>query len=254
MLISKTKIRLYALSIMTSLSFMYGCTTTPSATTPTFVANIEKFNATVAFAYNTRKMYFASQIANSSIKNLKAMEFAATQVGVSGETMEQANKGMAMAFRSEPGLSEFVKNLGIPVSGRFQCGCILDLYKSNTHNWAFAINNSGSNGTAGYEVDGYVGPITNIVYVVLNGLVAPPLANKITSYVNGAVAPQPVTDFTATTIGNFGSFPLFLFARNSSQYFISGKFYGMIIIGTSVTATEFKTINNFLATKSGIQW
>ena len=83
MLISKTKIRLYALSIMTSLSFMYGCTTTPSATTPT---------------------------ANSSIKNLKAM---------------------AMAFRSEPGLSEFVKNLGIPVSGRFQCGCILDLYKSN---------------------------------------------------------------------------------------------------------------------------
>ena len=135
----------------------------------------------------------------------------------------------------------------------FNAGAFLIYTNQTTHNWAFAINNSGSNGTAGYEVDGYVGPITNIVYVVLNGLVAP-LANKITSYVNGAVAPQPVTDFTATTIGNFGSFPLFLFARNSSQYFISGKFYGMIIIGTSVTATEFKTINNFLATKSGIQW
>ena len=83
--------------------------------------------ATASFAYNMRKMYFASQIANSSIKNLKAMEFASTQVGVSGETMEQAIKGMAMAFRREPGLAEFVKNLGVPVSGRDTADVMTDV-------------------------------------------------------------------------------------------------------------------------------
>ena len=83
--------------------------------------------ATATFAYNMRKMYFASQIANSSIQNLKAMGFAATQVGVSGETMESAIKGMAMAFRREPGLAEFVKNLGVPVSGRDTADVMADV-------------------------------------------------------------------------------------------------------------------------------
>lgn len=83
--------------------------------------------ATASFAYNMRKMYFASQIANSSIQNLKAMSFAAEQVGVSGETMESAIKNMAMAFRREPGLAEFVKNLGIPVSGRDTADVMTDV-------------------------------------------------------------------------------------------------------------------------------
>jgi hypothetical protein len=44
----KSKLSLYAIFSISSLAFMYGCTTTPSATTPTFVASIEKFNAGVA--------------------------------------------------------------------------------------------------------------------------------------------------------------------------------------------------------------
>lgn len=83
--------------------------------------------ATTSFAYNMRKMYFASELANSSVKNLRAMEYAGKQIGISGDAMESSITGMARALRLEPGLAAFLQNMGVPVSGRDVSDVMIDL-------------------------------------------------------------------------------------------------------------------------------
>ena len=55
--------------------------------------------AVTTFSYNMRKMYFASELANSSVKNLKAMEFAGKQIGISGDAMASSIHSMAQSLR-----------------------------------------------------------------------------------------------------------------------------------------------------------
>ncbi len=74
--------------------------------------------ATTAFSYHMRRMYFASELANSSVKNLNAMGYAGKQIGISGDAMESAIKGMAQAFRLNPGMKALIESFGIKVSGR----------------------------------------------------------------------------------------------------------------------------------------
>ena len=83
--------------------------------------------ATAAFAYNMRKMYFASELSNSSVKNLRAMEYAGKQIGVGGDSMESSIHGMAQALRLEPGLQAFLQNIGVPVAGRDSSDVMIDL-------------------------------------------------------------------------------------------------------------------------------
>jgi len=92
------------------------------------VASVEA--ATVAFAYSMRRVYFDSELSGSSVKNMKAMEYAGKQIGISGETMESAIHGMAQAVRLNPGLKGLVESFGVPVKGRDMSDVMLDFVRA----------------------------------------------------------------------------------------------------------------------------
>ena len=82
--------------------------------------------ATTAFAYNMRKMYFASELAGSSVQNLKAVGFAGKQAGVSSESMAASVQNFARAIRTNPGITGFLKSIGVKVEGRDMSDVLLD--------------------------------------------------------------------------------------------------------------------------------
>jgi hypothetical protein len=86
--------------------------------------------ATAAFAYNMRKMYAASELSGSSVKNMNAMSYAASQIGISGDTMQSAIHGMAQAMRLNPGLQGLVESFGVKVQGRDMSDVAMDFVKS----------------------------------------------------------------------------------------------------------------------------
>jgi len=86
--------------------------------------------ATISFAYSMRRVYFDSELSGSSVQNMKAMEYAGKQIGISGETMESAIHGMAQAVRLNPGLQGLVESFGVPVKGRDMSDVMLDFVKA----------------------------------------------------------------------------------------------------------------------------
>lgn len=88
------------------------------------VASVEA--ATAAFAYSMRKMYFQSELSNSTVKNLRAMSYAGKQIGISGDTMAQSIQGMAQAMRLNPGLQGLIESFGVKVSGRDMSDVMID--------------------------------------------------------------------------------------------------------------------------------
>lgn len=79
--------------------------------------------STAAFAYSMRKVYFESELANTSAKNLKALGYAGKQIGAD---LEGATKAMASAVRLNPGLQGLVESFGIKVTGRDISDVMLD--------------------------------------------------------------------------------------------------------------------------------
>jgi hypothetical protein len=53
-------------------------------------------------------------------------------------------------------------------------------------------------------------------------------------------------------IGNFGNYPLYLFARAGTQYFLNGQFYGAIIRGAQSDTASVTQTENYMAQKTGI--
>lgn len=92
------------------------------------VASVEA--AAAAFAYSMRKVYYDSQLAGSSVKNLQSLEYAGKQVGVSAESMGAAVHSMAQAFRTNPGLKGLVESFGIKVEGRDVSDVMTDYVKA----------------------------------------------------------------------------------------------------------------------------
>ena len=86
--------------------------------------------ATAAFAYDMRKMYFAAELGNTTVKNLRSMEFAGKQIGVSGDAMASAIHNMAQAIRLEPGITAFIQSLGVQVTGRDASDVVKDLVQA----------------------------------------------------------------------------------------------------------------------------
>jgi len=86
--------------------------------------------ATAAFSYHMRKMYFASELSNSTVKNMESMSFAGEQIGVSGESMQGALHGMAQAMRLNPGLQGLVESFGVKVTGRDTSDVMMDFVRA----------------------------------------------------------------------------------------------------------------------------
>ena len=52
--------------------------------------------------------------------------------------------------------------------------------------------------------------------------------------------------------GNFGNYPLYLFARAGTSLFLNGQFYGAIIRGAASDTASVTQTENYMATKTGI--
>lgn len=74
--------------------------------------------AAAAFAYSMRKVYFQSQLANTSVVNLKAMAFAGQQVGISADAMAGALASAGAMMRNFPQRVAFEGLTGISTQGK----------------------------------------------------------------------------------------------------------------------------------------
>jgi hypothetical protein len=86
--------------------------------------------ATAAFAYSMRKMYFQSELANTTASNMEAVAYASKQIGISGEQMQSTIESLGMAIRSNPGLEAWASALtGIQEHGRDATAVMGDLIR-----------------------------------------------------------------------------------------------------------------------------
>lgn len=98
------------------------------AAVATVVAGVEA--AAAAFAYSMRKVYFDSQLAQSSVKNLQSLSYAGQQVGISAESMGGAIHNMAQQLRLNPGLRGVIESFGVKVEGRDVSDVMTDYVKA----------------------------------------------------------------------------------------------------------------------------
>lgn len=82
---------------------------------------------TAMFARSMEKLYYSSVKGESAAGNIKALEFAAEQVGISGDTMRSALEGMSRALRTNPGLQGLIESLGVQVTGRDRADVLVDM-------------------------------------------------------------------------------------------------------------------------------
>lgn len=79
------------------------------------------------FARSMEQMYYSSRKAETTVGNLKAIEYAARNIGLGGEQMRGAVEGVARAMRLNPGLQGLVESFGIKVTGRDKADVAIDL-------------------------------------------------------------------------------------------------------------------------------
>lgn len=79
------------------------------------------------FARSMERMYYSSKLAESTVSNLQAVDFAARGIGLGGDQMKGALEGMARAMRTNPGLKGLVESFGIKVTGRDMSDVAVDL-------------------------------------------------------------------------------------------------------------------------------
>lgn len=137
-------------------------------------------------------------------------------------------------------LSELILELSADTNantGAFYLGTI-----TNTN-----IINSASKGTVVANVvspANYPNPISFIE--TLQSVISQPLVNL---RLNNT---QLAASLTGQGIGNFGNYPLYLFARAGTLYPFTGQFYGAIIRGAQSDTASVTQTENYMATKTGI--
>jgi hypothetical protein len=103
---------------------------------------------------------------------------------------------------------------------------------------------TGSRGTAAAAADQFAGfnqgwPNTSIITTEHD------IANDLTRiYQNGVLRATATGDKGA---GNFGNYPLFLFARNGSSLFFNGNLYALIIAGGSYPLSTIQRVERILS-------
>lgn len=111
----------------------------------------------------------------------------------------------------------------------------------------FAVNVNGTTNN-GRTYSPYPAPVT----VVLAYSLSTAAANS-TEAVAARINATAVTGSNAiqgVSAGNFGNYPLFLFASNASSLFFNGQFYGAIIRGAQTGETQLKLTEKYLNDKT----
>lgn len=91
----------------------------------------------------------------------------------------------------------------------------------------------------------YAAPITNVLSGLSN-LGGPSVSIRV----NGA---QAASSTGVVGAGNYGSYPLFIGARNNSGLRLNGQIYSLIIAGSAVSAGNISATEQWVAGKTGIQ-
>lgn len=94
----------------------------------------------------------------------------------------------------------------------------------------------------------YTAPITNVV-TVQHDIAASGAAAEIRFRVN-AVS-NTGTSFGDAGTGNFGNYPLYLFRRGGFTLPFNGRFYGMTVVGKTLTAGELVNLETYTNQKTG---
>ena len=112
---------------------------------------------------------------------------------------------------------------------------------STANNLAFV-----SKGTIGASAvpAGYSAPITSVICG--QSSISTPV---VLLRVNGT---QAAINSATQGIGNFGTYPLYLFSRGTPEYYLNGQFYGAIIRGAQSDTASVTQTENYMATKTGI--
>lgn len=90
---------------------------------------------------------------------------------------------------------------------------------------------------------GYTAPISNII--TGQGAISTPLANL---RINGT---QAATLSASQGTGNYGNYPLYIFARNNASLFFNGQFYGAIIRGATTSSNDLISAESYMNNQSG---
>lgn len=72
----------------------------------------------VAVSKSFDTLYFAAQRTNSTVAGIKALSYAFSQIGSSGNEAQTALEGLARAMRTNPGISKWLNAQGIATEGR----------------------------------------------------------------------------------------------------------------------------------------
>jgi hypothetical protein len=174
---------------------------------------------------------------SSSAMSTNSIDFTATDkmTVVTGvrKLVDQNNAVLvelsAIANSSNPG--SFVIHSPLAVSANYATYCV------------------GTGATAQGVVSSlnYLAPISNVL-TVLNDIGAT-TPNEIKLKVNGIFTGTQTGD---TGTGNFGNYPLYLFTRFGSPYFLNGQFYGAIIRGAQSDTASVTQTEQYMAQKTGI--
>ena len=114
----------------------------------------------------------------------------------------------------------------------------------------YAHNLKGPNTASRYYSQPFVEPITNVVTSLFD-LAGAGLASAIVPRVNG-VLKQDVGVGGAPGGGNFISAPLYLGRRGGSSFPLSGRDYGIVVVGKATTADEITSTEKYMAGKTGV--
>lgn len=114
--------------------------------------------------------------------------------------------------------------------------------------WNTGVGNYGSASTGTVTAStstgaSYVSPISNVL--TGQSAISTPLVNM---RVNGT---QAATSSASQGTGNYGNYPLYLFARNNASSFFNGYFYGAIIRGATTSGTDLTNAESYENQKAG---
>jgi len=123
----------------------------------------------------------------------------------------------------------------------------------------YVIANNGTNdygvslrGTAQatYQPATYTAPISNVLAVSYD-IAGAAISDEIVPRVNGVVEQDNPTGANAGT-GNFGTYPLYIGSRNNSSLWLNGQIYGLVVVGSAVSAGNISATESWMAQKTGI--
>ena len=111
---------------------------------------------------------------------------------------------------------------------------------------------SGASGAAFAtdDVSTFTSPISNVI-TGTSDFAGATIANEIGVRVNGVVPTQSIAGTVST--GNFGTYPLFIGARNNANLWFNGHLHSLIIAGSAVSAGNISATEQWVAGKTGIQ-